>query len=164
MVGGTRGTIPTRSGWWGVPSWPGRDGVPPTRSGWGTPQPGLDGGVPQVPLWPGLDGVPPRQNSIVSTCYTAGSVTLALMQEDFLVIIFTAREISMTEGNVCLSTLGGGRVPHYHPIILQLPLVSCPFWGWRVPSPSHNISTDPRSLPRGTLSRPGEGYPLSTRD
>ena len=74
------GGCPVRSGWWGVPR-PGLDG-------WRVPQSGLDGGG-SVPPWPGLDGggyrPPTRQSSIVSTCYAAGSMPLAFMQEDFLV-------------------------------------------------------------------------------
>ena len=54
------------------------------------PRPGLDGGehtwgTPPPPP-PILDGVPPpRQSSIASTCYAAGGMPLAFMQEDFLV-------------------------------------------------------------------------------
>ena len=66
MVGGTltrsrwlEGT-PVRSGWWG-------ECTPLARSGWWGYRP------------------PTRQSSIVSTCYAAGSMPLAFMQEDFLV-------------------------------------------------------------------------------
>ena len=65
-------------------------GVPHPRSGWGGgPVKDQDGGYPPHPRLDGvspcprLDGVPPI--SKVSTCYMAGSVPLALMQEDFLV-------------------------------------------------------------------------------
>ena len=88
----------TPSCWGGSPSqvWTGggnpsqvqTGGTPSLVQTWGTPLPWsrLDG----VPPCPGLDGVPPpppirRQISKVSTCYTAGDVPLAFMQEDFLV-------------------------------------------------------------------------------
>ena len=55
--GGTQGTLPARSGWWGYP------GYSPAKSGFWVvpgippPQPGLDGGVyPGYPPWPSLDG------------------------------------------------------------------------------------------------------------
>ena len=80
-------------------------GVPHPRSGWwggtpsqvwmvegGHPIPGLDGGGYPVPprsgWWeypiPGLDGTG-VSTSIASTCYIAGGMPLAFMQEDFLV-------------------------------------------------------------------------------
>ena len=68
---------PTHHDWMRYPSWPGLDGggypptmtewVSPTMTGWGTPSPH-----------------PPT--SIASTCYAAGDMPLAFMQEDFLVI------------------------------------------------------------------------------
>ena len=78
-------------------------GYPLLRSGWGGyPFPGLDGGTP----FPGLDRgdtpfagprsgwrVPPHprsgqgdRNIAVCTCYAAGGMPLAFMQEDFLVL------------------------------------------------------------------------------
>ena len=97
----------------GTPSqfWVG--GIPRPRSGWGVPHsrsggtpfqvwmvggypiPGLDGGgTPTMTGW-GLptmtDRVPPMTGwgtpptSIVITCYVAGSMPLAFMQEEFLV-------------------------------------------------------------------------------
>ena len=76
--------------------------APHPRSRWGLPHP-ADGGYSiqdqdrgnphqdwmRVPPCAGLDGVPPirKQISIVSTCYAAGSVPLALTQEDFLVVL-----------------------------------------------------------------------------
>ena len=75
--------------------------IPGLDGGGGVSHP-ADGGVPHprstsVPPWKGLDGVrlqpesdgvhppPIRQNSIASTCCTAGGMPLAFTQEDFLV-------------------------------------------------------------------------------
>ena len=78
-----------RSGWWGVP-WPGldvhcipQDGVPPTMTGWGTPPTMTRWGTPHHD-WMGYP--PPPATSIASTCYAAGDMPLAFMQEDFLVL------------------------------------------------------------------------------
>ena len=80
----------------GVLPQPGQDGVPlQPELGW-PPWPGL--GYP--PSWAGLGhpasarsgwGSPhPGQNSRVSTCYTAGSMPLAVMQDDLLVFNITS--------------------------------------------------------------------------
>ena len=59
---------------------PGKDGVPPARSRWGT-RPGQDG-VPPSQDW---GTPPPGQNIRARTCYAAGGMPLAFMQEDCLV-------------------------------------------------------------------------------
>ena len=87
--GGGRG-IPPSQVQVGVPpsQVPGR-GVPLPRSGkgWGQgyPFPGPGGGVGGTPF-PG-----PNQNSIACTCYAAGGMPLAFMQEAFLVMYCDAR-------------------------------------------------------------------------
>ena len=103
MVGGS---TPARSEWLGVPRVsprPGLDGggtpsqVWMVGGTWGNPPPSLDG-VPPHHDWmgyppPWLDEVPPS-TSIESTCYMAGGMPLAFMQEDFLVLMFLM-------GNTC---------------------------------------------------------------
>ena len=77
---------------------PGQGGTPVLA--WGHPWPGQDWGTPP---WPGQDGIsppptqpalgyspppPPGQNSSrISTCYAPGGMSLAFIQEDFLVTL-----------------------------------------------------------------------------
>ena len=72
-----RGRVGSRSGGEGWYPTPGQDG--------GYPHPGQDwmGYPPPVQDWMGYL-CPIRQSSITSTCYTAGGMPLALMQEDFV--------------------------------------------------------------------------------
>ena len=88
------GYSPTRSGW--DTPWPDQDGVPPWHLGQGTPL-DLGWGTPLDLAWgtprtwdrvppQTWDGVPPWHGTIVSTCYAVGSMPLAFMQEDFLVL------------------------------------------------------------------------------
>ena len=81
--GGTPFQVQTERG--GTPTQVWMGGTPSqVQTGGGYPIPGLVGGYP--PPHPGLDGIPPLgDSSIVSTCYAAGGMTLAFMQEDFLV-------------------------------------------------------------------------------
>ena len=90
-IPGLGGGLPhPRSGWWGggVPGVPsgqvwmvgGYLGYsPPARSRWGNLPP------------------PIRQSSIASTCYTAGGMPLAFMQEDFLVFCVVKEILSLSE-------------------------------------------------------------------
>ena len=97
----------------GTPGYPHQDWMeyPMPGNGWVTPCLGIDGGTPHqdwmgyppgtgwaYPLPLGLDRVPPPQSGLdggplppsgnrASTCYTAGGMSLAFMQEDFLVLI-----------------------------------------------------------------------------
>ena len=60
-------------------------GYSPTMTGWGTPT--MTGwGTPHHD-WMGYPLPPIRQSSIASTCYVAGGMPLAFLQEDFLVEI-----------------------------------------------------------------------------
>ena len=65
--------------WEGSTPWTWEGGSPPSRTGWGTP--------------PAIR----RQSSIASTCYAAGGIPLAFMQEDCLV---TDHIRSMRGGNI----------------------------------------------------------------
>ena len=74
--------------------------VPPTMTGWSIP-----------PSW--LDGVPPPPLSIVSTCYVAGGMPLAFMQENFLVLYEILNGTSLnpcTSADISKST--GGTQTH----------------------------------------------------
>ena len=81
------GVPPLILGWDTPQTW---DGVPP-QPGMGYPHEGLAGVLPHPGMGysprPGMGSPPPptRQSSIASTCYTAGGMPLAFMQEDFLV-------------------------------------------------------------------------------